>query len=131
MDFQVFDQKKIESYAAEAREKWGKTEAYREYARKSADYTPEKQKELGGKLMELLAEFGRLQDKAPEDPAAQEQVEALKAYISENYYTCTNDILAGLGQMYAAGGEMTDNINAAGGAGTAEFAAKVIMEYCK
>ena len=38
----------------------------------------------------------------------------LQDYITANYYTCTKNILSGLGQMYAAAGEMTENIDAAG-----------------
>ena len=50
---------------------------------------------------------------------------------SQHYYTCTKEILFGLGQMYASGGEFTQNIDAYGGEGTAEFVAKAICIYCK
>ena len=67
----------------------------------------------------------------PSDSAVQAQVKKLQDYITEHFYTCTNQILAGLGQMYNGGGSMTENIEKAGGAGTAEFAAKAIEIYCK
>ena len=86
---------------------------------------------LAEALMELFKEFGTMRDRSPADTDAQQQVKKLQDFITANYYTCTKQILAGLGQMYSAGGEMTDHIDAAGGKGTAEFAAKAILEYCK
>lgn len=82
-------------------------------------------------LMGLFTEFGSMMDCKPEDENVQAQVRKLQQFITDNYYTCTDEILAGLGQMYVAGGEMTDNIDSAGGKGTAEFAARAIAFYCK
>lgn len=131
MDFKVFDKEKIDRYAAEAKKEWGGTEAYREFEEKTADYSGEKQTALAGELMELFKELGAMRDRSPKDEAVQKQVKKLQDFISAHYYTCTKPILAGLGQMYAAGGEMTDNIDKAGGEGTAAFAALAIEEYCR
>lgn len=129
MNFEAFDQKKLETYKAEAKQQWGDTEAYREYGQKA--YTAEEESALGAGLMSIFAELGREKEKSPADAAVQALVQKLRDYITANFYTCTKPILSGLGQMYAAGGEMTENIDAAGGAGTAEFAAKAIAHYCK
>ena len=131
MDFKAFDNAKIETYKAEAKRRWGDTEAYREYETKSADYSEEKQHVLTRDMMNIFKEFGNLTDKSPADAGVQELVKKLQDFITANYYTCTKQILSGLGQIYAAGGEMTDNIDTAGGKGTAEFAAKAIAEYCR
>ena len=131
MDFKAFNTEKIEVYKAEAKKRWGDTEAYREYETKSADYTEEKEQTLAKGLMEIFKEFGQQTEKSPADAEVQGLVKRLQAFITANYYSCTKDILAGLGQMYAAGGEMTENIDIAGGKGTAEFAAKAIAEYCR
>ncbi len=131
MNFKVFDNEKIENYKAEAKRRWGDTEAYREYETKSADYSEEKQHVLTRDMMNIFKEFGNLTDKSPADAEAQKLVKKLQDFITANYYTCTKQILSGLGQMYAAGGEMTDNIDTVGGKGTAEFAARAIEEYCK
>ena len=131
MDFKVFDTAKLEGYKAEAKKKWGGTAAYREYETKAADYSAEKQQALAADMMDIFREFGQNREKSPADPEAQALVKKLQAFISANYYSCTGEILAGLGQLYAAGGEMTDNIDAAGGKGTAEFAARAIAEYCR
>ena len=131
MDFKAFDKKKIKDYEAQAKEKWGGTEAFGEYEKKTAGYTAEKQNSLAENMMKIFAEFGEIKDGNPASSAAQTLVEKLRNFITDNYYTCTKPILAGLGEMYRAGGEMTDNIDAAGGKGTAEFAATAIKEYCK
>ena len=76
--------------------------------------------------MALFAAFGTLRDTAPDGEAAQAQVKALQDYITDHYYRCTDEILRGLGELYAAGGEMTDNIDQLGGEGTAAFVAQAI-----
>lgn len=130
MDFKAFDNAKIETYKAEAKRRWGDTEAYREYETKSADYSEEKQHVLTRDMMNIFKEFGNLTDKSPADAGVQELVKKLQDFITANYYTCTKQILSGLGQIYAAGGEMTDNIDTAGGKGTAIFTAKAIEVFC-
>ena len=131
MDFKAFDNVKIENYKAEAKKRWGGTEAYREYEAKTADYSGEKHKDLARDMMAIFKELGQKTGKSPADIEVQKLVKKLQDFITVNYYTCTKEILFGLGQIYAAGGEMTDNIDTAGGKGTAEFAARAIAEYCK
>ena len=74
---------------------------------------------------------GKIRGEAPASDAAQALVKKLQSFISEHYYTCTDDILRALGQMYAGGGEMTANIDRSGGEGTSAFAAAAIEVYCK
>lgn len=119
----------FEQYAKEAEKTWGHTPAYREYEAKKL--TPEQQKSAGTALMELFKEFAAVKDGAPDAPQAQAAVQTLQAYISAHFYSCSNDVLKGLGQMYGAGGEFTENIDAYAGEGTAAFAAKAIEAYCK
>lgn len=131
MDFSAFDTKKTEKYKEEARARWGNTDAYREYESKSAGRSDEKENAMGAGLMLIFEEFGKLKDLSPAGPEAQALVRKLQSYITENFYKCTAPVLAGLGQMYCAGGEFTESIDAAGGAGTAQFASDAIAEYCK
>ena len=81
--------------------------------------------------MAIFAEIGQIKNLAPESPEAQALIAKLQGYITAHFYTCTPQILRGLGQMYVAGDEMTDTIDAAGGPGTAEFAHRAIEIYCK
>lgn len=131
MDFTAFDTQKIQEYTRQAKQQWGATSAYKEFEQKTAHQTAQEAADMGSRLMEILAVFGGMQHKSPAAPAVQTQVKALQAFITEHYYTCTKEIFAQLGQMYGAGGAFTENINAAGGPGTAEFAAKAIQVYCQ
>ena len=80
--------------------------------------------------MRLFTEFGGMRDMQPDAEPVQQQVKRLQDYITAHWYTCTDQILQGLGQMYAAGGEFTENIDRAGGEGTAAFTAAAIAAYC-
>lgn len=131
MDFTAFDTQKIQEYTRQAKQQWGATSAYKEFEQKTAHQTAQEAADMGSRLMEILAVFGGMQHKSPAAPAVQTQVKALQAFITEHYYTCTKEIFVQLGQMYGAGGAFTENINAAGGPGTAEFAAKAIEVYCQ
>lgn len=131
IDFSVFDTKKLDDYAKRAKEQWGKTEAYKEFEEKNANVTDEQGQEIAVEFMGLFAEFGQMKDKSPEEAKVQEQVKKLQDYITEHFYNCTPQILASLGKMYAGGGEFTQNIDKAGGVGTAEFAARAIEIYCR
>ena len=131
MDFEQFDAKKMDDYSAQAKTLWGKTEAYREYQVKSQGRSKETDRALGDDLMGLFRELGTMRDQTADSEAVQTWVKKLQGFISEHYYTCTKPILMGLGQMYAGGGSMTENIDHAGGAGTGEFAMQAITVYCK
>ena len=131
MNFEPFDTKKMDQYAAQAKEKWGKTQAYQEYEQKTAGKSREDLQASGKDLMDIFRRFGQIRHLSPADPQAQALVEELQRFITANYYTCTKPILQGLGQMYIAGDSMTDNIEAAGGEGTAAFASQAIDIFCK
>ncbi len=130
MDFSAFDTGRIEEYAARAKASWGTTAAYREYEEKSKGRTAKQQQNIGADMMNLFTEFGAVRDTDPASEKAQALVKKLQAFITEHFYTCTKEILSGLGSMYAAGGDFTVNIDRAGGDGTAEFAHRAIEIYC-
>lgn len=131
MDFNVFDTTKMDEYAKKAKEQWGQTPEYKEYEEKASHLSSDAQKMDWQNLMLIFAEFGKMKDKKPEDDEVQLQVKKLQDYISEHFYKCSDEILKGLGKMYAAGGEFTENIDKAAGSGTAVFAAEAIEIYCK
>ena len=131
MDFSAFDTTEMDKYAREAKARWGKTEAYKEFEQKTAGQTPAQVKETGNALMDIFAQFGAIRHTDPASREAQTLVAKLQGFITEHYYTCTKQILRGLGQMYIAGDSMTENIDHAGGEGTAEFAHQAIEIYCK
>ena len=130
MDFSAFDKSKLDEYAKQAKEQWGQTDAYKEFEKKSWSRSKEDERTIIQEFMQLFAEFGRMKEEAPDAPAVQKQVKTLQDYISEHFYNCTDEILSGLGKMYAAGGEFTENIDKSAGEGTAEFVAEAIEIYC-
>ena len=119
-------------YADEAKQRWGNTAAYKESEQKTADYSADKWNDVNTGLNAVLAEFAvALKDGAtPESETAQSLVKKLQAYITDNFYTCTNEILKGLGQMYVADERFKSNIDQ-NGVGTAEFISEAIRIYCK
>ncbi len=131
MDFSVFDTRKMDEYAKQAKEAWGHTEAYQEFEKRSKNWTKEKDKQAEAAFMELFADFGRLKGKEPSDKEVQEKVREMQDFITERFYTCTPQILKYLGDMYAGGGSMTENIDKAAGEGTAQFCAEAIEVYCR
>ena len=131
MDFSAFDTKKIDVYTKQAKEQWGTTDAYKEFEEKSKDRTKEDTTDIAINFMKIFAELGELRNQEPDAPEVQSLVKKLQNYITEHYYKCTPEILSSLGKMYAAGGEFTENIDRAGGIGTAEFTAKAIEIFCQ
>ena len=80
--------------------------------------------------MERFARIGRLRQGSPADQAVQEEVAGIQAFITEHYYQCTDEILHGLGEMYAGDERMKRNIDKAGGEGTAAFVSQAVALYC-
>ena len=131
LKFDAFDTKKIDEYAAQAKASWGNTPAYKEFEEKSKGRTKEQDRDISLGMMNIFAEFGAIRTTDPASEEAQALVKKLQGYITENFYTCTDEILNGLGKMYSGGGEFTKNIDSYGGEGTAEFAHQAIEIYCK
>ena len=131
MDFEAFNTWKIDEYARQAKESWGKTEAYQEFTEKSKDWTDETIAGINKEFLQIFVEFGEMLDLQPEDEKVQAQVVKLRTFITDHFYNCTPEILSGLGKMYSGGGSMTENIDKMGGKGTAEFATKAIDIYCE
>jgi len=120
----------MKSYEAEARKRYGNTAAYREHEQKTRNYTKEKWVEANDGLMAIFAEFAACKDSGVSADSAEAQtlVAKLQAHITANYYTCTDEILAGLGKMYVADERFKKNIDKYGD-GTAEFASEGIRIY--
>lgn len=131
MSFQAFDSTEIDQYAKEVKERWGGTAAYAESREKLKDKTKEEVDAMGGELMDIFARLGRLQGQEADSPEVQALITELQAFISAHYYHCTDEILAGLGEMYVADERMRTNIDRSGGEGTAAFAAQAIQEHIK
>ena len=122
----------MSNYETEARSRWGNTDAYREHEQKTKNNTKEKWAEANDGLMAIFAEFAACKNSGVSADSAEAQalVAKLQAHITAHYYTCTDEILAGLGKMYVTDERFKKNINKYG-EGTAEFAADAIEIYCQ
>jgi len=122
----------MKNYETEARSRWGNTDAYREHEQKTKNYTKEKWAEANDDMMSVFAEFAacKASGASADSVEAQALVLKLQAHITKNYYTCTDEILAGLGKMYIADERFKKNIDKYG-EGTAKFASDAIAAYRK
>ena len=128
----AFDNSEFEKHKAEAKEKWGKTDAYKEHTEKTKHYSKEKWNHLAEGMNDILAEFAvcMKNGEMPDSTQAQNLVKMLQNHITENYYRCSNEILVGLGQMYVADERFKNNIDKHAD-GTSEFIREAIEVYCR
>ena len=131
LKFKNWDPKNIDEYSAQAETLYGKTNAWKEYSEKAKGRSKGQEQALGDGIMDLFSKLGTMKELSPESAEVQAWVKELQSYITEHFYNCTPQILRGLGEMYAGGGSMTENIDAVGGKGTGEFARDAIQIYCK
>ena len=130
LELEGFNVNKMDDYAAQAKTLYGKTEAYKEYTQKASRRTPDQNKTVNDQVMDFFVRLGQLKDLSPDSDEVQAWVKELQSFFTEHFYNCTPQILKGLGELYAGGGSMTENIDAAGGKGTGEFAGQAITIYC-
>lgn len=134
MSFKQFDISEIEEtkkkYAEEVRERWGDTAAYSESEKKTSAYDGATWQKISAQNDEILREFAENRSIAPDSAKAQELVQKWQAHITNHFYNCTKEILAGLGQMYVSDERFTENIDK-NAEGTAAFMAAAIAAYCK
>ena len=118
------------NYKIETCFRWGSTDAYHEHDQKTKNYTKEKWAEANDGLMAIFAEFAACKDSGVTADSAEVQtlVTKLQTHITANHYTCTDEILAGLGKMYVADERFKNNIDKYGG-GTSEYVSMAISHY--
>ena len=128
----AFDKHAFEKYKEEAKQKWGQTAAYQEHAEKTRNYTNQTWGELAEGLDRIMAEFAlcKKRGETPDSSEAQQLVKMLQSHITDNYYTCNDQILLGLGQMYVGDERFRQNIDRHGD-GTARFICDAVEVYCK
>lgn len=104
MSFKEFDMNEIEEnkkkYAKEVKERWGTSKAYEESEKKTSSYNKEKWGDINQETSEIFKGFAELRNSDPGSEEVQELVRRWQKYITDNFYTCTNEILSGLGLMY-------------------------------
>ena len=131
LNFEVFDTNEIEQYKAEVKSKWGNSKAYQEYEQRVVSHSEHNDSKFVNEIMSLFTDLGAMKQLPPTDKAVQEKIAALQAYINENFYTCSNDILKELSEMYVCDDRFKKNIDRFGGEGTAKFVREAIFVYCE
>lgn len=126
MDMIAMNENKAELYREETRERWGKTDAYREYAEKEKEQTDKGRRENAEGLDALFVRFGAIKGQSPDSPEALSLVKELQTFITEHFYHCTDEILYSLGEMYTADERFRAHIDKLGGEGTAAFVSEAI-----
>lgn len=120
------------SYEAEVKELWGDTAAYKEYKEKTKGYSKGYWAASNLGMMAIISEIAdcMISGDEPGDAEVQALVKKLQEHITKYYYTCTDEILAGLGRAYVSDDRFKKNIDKHG-EGTAEFLSNAIAIYCK
>ncbi|MDO4568160.1 MAG: MerR family transcriptional regulator [Clostridia bacterium] len=130
MDFSAFDRSELDRFSEEAKAAWSNTAAYREYSARATVRGGEEEADLTSRFMAMFARIGELRGEDPADVRVQERIGELQRFITEHYYTCTDEILSALGAMYTDDERMKCNIDRAGGEGTAAFTREAIDVFC-
>ncbi|MGN1480161.1 MAG: MerR family transcriptional regulator, partial [Acutalibacteraceae bacterium] len=131
MNFDVFDNSEIKKYKEEAKARWGDTKAFREFEQKSAAQSDGDFADKAKGMMSIFSEIGKLKHLNPDDEKVQAQIAALQKFITDNFYACTDEILISLSEMYVGDERFKNNIDKAGGKGTAEFVRAAIAFHLK
>ena len=131
LDFSAFDRSKLDEYFRRAKEMWNKTPQYKEFTEKSKNWTKQDEDRIMDDFMKIFEKLGKIRKLDPASDLAQKYIQEIKDFITDHLYTCTNEILYGLGKVYAGGGEFTENIDKIGGKGTCEFTYQAIKIYCE
>lgn len=131
INFSTFNKEEINRYKEEVRERWGSTQIYKEYEKKTKNKTDKELGTMADKLLSLFAEIGSLRKLPPDAKEVQAKIMKLQKFITDHYYTCTNEILQNLSRMYVFDERMEQNIDKAGGEGTARFVKQAVAVYCQ
>ena len=120
----------FEKTKAEAQARWGGTDAYREYEAKTGRLSDRERDAAAEGLDRIMEAFAVCMKNGGTAGSAEAQalVRRLQSYITEHYYNCTDQILAGLGQTYVADERFRQNIDRHG-AGTAAFIRDAILSF--
>lgn len=131
--FEPFSREEIEKhqekYEEEVKERWGNTDAYRESKQKTASYTDEDWKKIQNESNEIDRQIVARMDQGPNDREVQRLIGKKQQHITDYFYTCSDEIFRGLGEMGVNDPRFTKNIDK-WKEGYAEFLRDAIHIYC-
>lgn len=123
----MFDGFDHSQYEAEAEQRWGNTEAFKESARRTKKYGPAEWQQIKDEGAQIYADMATLMRSgvAITDARAQAVVEKHRLHIDRWFYPCSKEMHKNLGAMYVADPRFTENIDKAG-AGLAQYLSDAI-----
>ena len=109
--FEVFSDFDPKEYEAEARERWGETDAYKESARRTKGYSKDDWTRFKADSERINAGTAALMDAGvpADDPRAMELAEQARLQIDHWFYPCSHEMHANLAEMYIADPRFTAN----------------------
>lgn len=134
MNFKAFDTTDFEAtknkYAKEVQSRWGDSNAYKESEKKTASYDKKEWDSVLTQGNEIMKEFAESMDRDVTSDEVQSLVKKWQDHITSSFYTCTKEILAGLGLMYVEDERFKNNIDQHR-EGLAQFISDAIKVYCE
>ena len=127
MNFEVFGKNEIKKYKAEIKAKWGNTKEYQDYRQKDIARNGGSYSKIANELLTIFSELGKIKHLTPNADEVQNGIAAIQKFITDNYYECTNKVLSVLGEMYVGYERFRNNIDNAGGDGTADFVKQLLL----
>lgn len=119
----------VKRFSDEAQKRWGDTAEYKENSKKTGERTKEENDAVSDGLMDIFRRFGEIKNVSPSSESARVLANELKAYITDNFYDCSAEMLKNLGEMYVSDSRFKNNIDRVGGDGTAQFVSAAIEKY--
>ena len=108
---EVFGSFDPDTHNEEVKSRWGNTDAYKQSAKKTTNYTKEDFSQMNLESDFIVQTFKNLMEKetSPESPEAKETVEAHRQHITKWFYDCTYEIHSNLALMYISDERFKEN----------------------
>ncbi|QFP77673.1 MerR family transcriptional regulator [Deinococcus sp. AJ005] len=127
---EIFDGFDPAEHEAEARQRWGDTDAYQQSARRTGSYTKADWEAVRAEMNAIYARYVALMHVGtPPDSAEAKAVAAdHRAHISARYYDASPEMMRGLAQMWVADERFTKNIDSVG-EGLAAYSSAAVLAW--
>ena len=110
---EIFDGFYPSEYEAEARARWGRTDAYKESVKRTKSFTKEDWERLRDEQGSIYADAiaAMRAGKKPEDEAVMDIAERHRLSIDRWFYPCSHEMHRGLADMYETDQRFAQNID--------------------
>ena len=128
----IFDGFDPDQYAAEAKQRWGHTDAYKISARRTKSYTEADWQQMKDEQAAIYADAlaAREAGVRPDEPRAMDVAERHRLSIDRWFYPCGLQMHCGLADLWEADRRYADNIDKFG-AGLTEYLAAAVRANAK